>query len=143
MRFFFGMLYEMWSDGPLGRVLALFSAAMFCGFIILIGWGVFYMADSCFVAKQRTVGEVVGHRHSDAHYITTFHKVGDVQVPITNYYPPTWSLCFKAREGEDSVGVTENFHDCTPRGERYELEYQRGRISGGFYITDILNKVSP
>jgi len=128
---------EPFREGVLGWVMGLLAWVLTLVVVGLIGWGLFYLIDSCFLPTQTNIGEVVNKWMTPSHYITTYTQVGKVMVPMTTYIPDSWSLEISISGLTDAVNVSEYTCNTTSIGQKLECDYVIGRISSGVYIDAI------
>lgn len=128
---------EPFEDGIIGWVMGLFLWGATMLLLGLIGGGLFYVIDSCWLPTYTDIGEVVGKGYSPAHYTTTYVMSGKVMVPVTNYIPESWSITISIDGFTDAVYVSEYNYNIIEVGKKLECDYVTGRISSGVYINEI------
>tara|TARA_R110001592_G_C12827615_1_gene719608 strand:+ start:235 stop:645 length:411 start_codon:yes stop_codon:yes gene_type:complete len=128
---------EPFEDGVSGWFMGLLVWVVTLLLLGLIGWGLFYVIDSCWLPTYTDIGEVVGKGYSPAHYTTTYVMSGKVMVPITNYIPESWCITISINGLNDAVNVSEYNYNIIEVGRKLECDYVTGRISSGVYINEI------
>jgi len=122
-------------DHWLEKLVVLFlwaAGAILAGILAFL---VFYLVDS--VGREEKIGLAIIKSHSfcDSYYLTTYQSVGTMQIPVTTYYPETYSLLLKLDEKSDWVPTSREFYSLSQDGETLNVKYQKGRISNKIYIT--------
>ena len=117
-------------DRILFAVIGICVAAL----IFLMGWLVFIGVDSVGVQTERAAATVVDKTFTPAHTTTTFVMSGKVMVPITTYYPDSWSIKVSP-DGTNAVGCPASHaeYDATQQGANIVVYLKQGRLSGGLY----------
>ena len=128
---------DTFKDGVSGWVIGIIWWISTLLIIGLIGCGLFYLIDSCLLATQTSMGEVVSKWMIPSHYNTTYVQSGKVMIPITTHIPDAWSLNISICDLTDVVNVSEYTYNTISIGQELECEYVTGRVSGSVYIEAI------
>lgn len=111
-----------------------FFAALIALFIIgLVGLLSFFLIDSVSITSTKTVVTVVEAKQVvPAHTTTTMVMIGKILHPIITHHPESYYLHFKIDDEELDSGVEKEFFDTVDVGERIEVDYGFGRLSGSY-----------
>jgi hypothetical protein len=128
---------EPFEDGVSGWLLGMLIWGLTLTILGLIGWGLFYVVDSCWLPIHTGIGEVIGKGYSPAHYTTTYVMSGKVMIPVNTYVPESWNITININGLTDIVNISEYNYNRISIGEKLECDYVTGRISSGIYIKAI------
>lgn len=128
------LLKGLWSfllDWPLGTIVGILSIIVMAGsltvIICIIGSSVLSAINSCFMSKQKGVGEVVNKKIRPR-----FREMqGAIDIPIG------YLLTVKVGEKSGEVSVIKDFFDSLHEGDKVSLVYTYGRIYDGIIIKEI------
>lgn len=138
--FCYDFYVEPFSNGPMGIFIALLIWGVTLLVAGLILWGAFYLVDTVGQPIYKTDAQVVGKNYSPPYTTMIPISTGKVTTMVPQYHPESWSVSFKSDDGSDSVSVSEDFHASVRKGVWFEVEYKAGRLSGGFYVTEIIGQ---
>ena len=103
-------------------------------FLVLLGVlivGMMSFIDSVGVTPTKTTTTVVEQKHVvPAHTTIAMMLVGKVMVPITTHHPESYYLDFKIDGKDMESSVDKNFFDKLTVGEKIEVDYGLGRLTG-------------
>lgn len=129
---------EMFEDGFWGCIIGIITGLAVLFVIVLISYGIFYVADSAWRPEEKGIGIVSNKEFTPAHTTTTLVMSGKVMIPISTYYPDNYSLIISLGELSDSFSVDENYYNEITIGTKLKILYCHGRMSKSLYIKEIL-----
>lgn len=120
---------QYWSFGD--RRLAAIMAVLMLALIGLMGWLALIVIDSANIAPTKTIVTVVETKEVvPAHTTTMVVFVGKAALPTMTYNPKSYHLHFKITGKELDFAAEKKFFDEINTGDKIEVDYGLGRISG-------------
>jgi hypothetical protein len=84
----------------------------------LLTWLVIYE-----VTRPPVVGTVTDKSIREAYTTTSYVRIGEVNIPQTNYHPKSWYLFVEDKEGDiHKIRVTEGIYDRAKKGDYFDEE---------------------
>ena len=151
MRFFrdmWEMISEMIGDIPrmllsgdwLEKIVAVLFLVALIVAVLLIIWFLYWAIDSWFRPEYRGEGIVANKTFTPAHSTIYMMMVGKIMIPQTTYHPDSWDIAIRINDGRiGSVGVTQGTYLSLKDGNKVDIIYTCGRLSGGIYIKRFAN----
>lgn len=122
-----------WFSCTMGVVMWLFTIAV-GGFLL---WLICMPIDRMGLPEKENTGIVIGRCYSPAYIQTTMVMSGKTMIPITSYYPESWSIEIKipAEDQSESVCVSHQSFENIPQGKQFKVRYYIGRLWRNIHIT--------
>jgi hypothetical protein len=133
----FEIYIEPFTDGLLGIITGLVMWLLTVLLIGLVLYGLFYVADSCWLPSETSTGVLVNKWIVPEHYTTTYVQSGKVMIPITSLVQTTWNLQIQINGISDNVSVGNGFYNECEIGVELLCDYVNGRFSDEIYISSI------
>ena len=138
------MLASMFDDGLLGQF---FAIAIILAVLIAVGlilWGIYIVINLWFRPLKKGYGTVISKQFTPAHTQTVlvYNAATKTPLPTPIFHPDDWSVTIRSIEGAvDSISISEDFFNKLKEKEMVKIEYVTGRLSGGFYLKTIQQKI--
>lgn len=106
--------------------------------VLITALVVYLIADVINVPQQTSIVTIVGTEHQNAYTVVQYVHSGDVNVPITTFYPE--HFCVKCNlKNEEVFSITcepKLYYSCT-NGQRILISYRIGKYSHGVRLANI------
>ena len=134
---YIGMFFDDFMP-VMGKILCVLIWACTILVVGLVLYLSFYLIDSSFREERETSGTVMGKYYKARQVIMQPISTGKTTTLVPVTHPESWNLTIKSEYGSDSVSVSRDFYNRCKDGTRVRVSYVTGRLSGGFYIKQIL-----
>lgn len=132
IREFLADVWELFTSSYLSdKVLGILMGVIMMLVAGFLATAVFYLADSVGISSTNTKVTVVsGKNIRPAHTTTTLVSTGKTVIPIIQNNPESYELRFRIDDEEMTSRVEREFFDQVNIGDRIEVYYGFGRLSG-------------
>jgi hypothetical protein len=115
-------------DKIVSMIVIMFAVAAF-------GMIVFVTIDSCGGRTESTEATVVGKTYRPAEYnvVTRYDSINERMVTETQYEPERFVVQVRHHSGTSSLDVHQSMYNRFRIGEKVQLFYKVGSITGGMY----------
>lgn len=110
-------------------VFAIFMLLVFCALVIVVGYVIFYLIDSCGVTENNGAAVVYARSFTPAHWVT--------ENKVDRWVPDTWDLSVVMNKMRDCCEVSKSRYNISGIGDTVNVAYKIGRISGKLYVIQV------
>ena len=131
------MVVDMFKYDWLSKGIAVLIIALTIVVILLVGYGIFYAADSWGVTSSSYRAIAVDRHYTAAWIETNVITVGKVMVPQIIHHPESWSITARYDNELISCPASEEQYNQFTYDKQIDVELKRGRISSKTYCRGI------
>jgi hypothetical protein len=135
-------IMDMWSDGWVGKLLALLLVTISVIMLGFIGYGIFYLIDTVGRPKYTKICVVTSKGFTPAHTTTQMITITSGKtttiVPQTIHHPDEWRVCVEFTSGwGDGTSVHHDFYDKVDVGDEIDGTFKVGRLSKSCHLVSL------